>query len=150
MHRVIIIIIALMTSACAKNIEVTYFSAPSGAALYQAGQMVGTTPVTLVYQVTPQDRAAGAKELIGPSVVWASGARASVANFVLQAAAGKYQHTFGRPEHPGLQTDLEVDARLATEKEMRRQANMARDARVIGQLLESTSKSSGNYYYIAQ
>ena len=112
--------------------------------------MVGTTPMTLVYQLSPQDREEGTKELLGTSVIWASGARASVPNFSLPAKPGEYQHTFGRPEHPGLQTDLEIEARLSTEKEMRRQANMTRDARVIGQLLESTSKSSGNYYYIAQ
>lgn len=106
--------------------------------------------MTLVYQISPQDREAGTKQILGTSVIWASGARASVTNFRLPAKPGGYQHTFGRPEHPGLQTDLEIEARLSTEKEMRRQANMARDARVIGQLIESTSKSSGNYYYIAQ
>lgn len=106
--------------------------------------------MTLVYQISPQDIDAGTKELLGPSVIWASGARASVANFRLPSKPGEYQHTFGRPEYPGLQTDLDVEAHLATEKEMRRQANMARDARVIGQLIESTSKSSGNYHYIAQ
>jgi hypothetical protein len=150
MKKILMIIIIIATYAgCSRNIRITYTSTPSGAALYQAGQMVGTTPATLTYLVTDADKEQGTKKILGTNVVWASGARASVKDFALPARPGKYVHNFGRPEHTGLQTDLAVAERQNAEREMRRQATMTRDARALGQILEST-KGSGNYYYIAQ
>lgn len=92
------------------TMRVTYDSDPKGATLYQNGQPMGTTPVTLQYQTDPAFRKGGCKQLTGTEVKWASGVTASVPSLQACASAGYAQRfTFVRPDVPG----REVDANFA-------------------------------------
>lgn len=124
--------LAILAWGCApKAVTVTYFSTPSGATLYQAGQAMGVTPMDMVYQLTDADMAAGQKLLMGTNVRWASGATAIVGDLVVPAKrGGVFTHTFSRPAGvAGMDTDLAIERQQQYQAAMQRQEELAQQAR---------------------
>lgn len=106
--RAFLYVIALFVSGCATNLQVTYSSEPMGAAVYEGDRHLGTTPVTLTYPLTDEQRKAGSTLLRGVSVRWVSGATASISSLTADLRQYGYHQsfTFRRPDGvPGYETD---------------------------------------------
>jgi len=123
-------------SGCSLNmLNVSYFSDPPGATLYQDNQRFGFTPILLRYQITEEDRKRGYSVLRGTSVVWASGATANIKSLRADLSIGQnLQFTFRRPaDHPGMEADVKFALELERLAIMRRQAE-AQEAQAAVQL----------------
>jgi hypothetical protein len=115
--------ILMACAGCASRLHVTYHSEPQGAVLYQGDRHLGTTPVTVTYEVTDEDKKNGFKRLEGTTVRWISGARAEVEHLMAHFKNGfKQVFAFRRPDVPG----YDVDAHYALE--LQRNAIMAKQA----------------------
>lgn len=113
-------------AGCATTLNVTYYSDPPGAVLYEGQTRIGYTPQTLTYKLSSEDRKRGMVMLRGTKVLWASGASAEIPQITadFRQHGRNQQFTFLRPDGvPG----REIDVRFALELErleiMRRQAS---------------------------
>lgn len=116
--------LVLLASGCATNLEVVYTSDPPGAALYEGDRYFGTTPKTLTYTLTEEDRRIGSKRVRGTTVHWISGATAGLSELTVYLSNGLRQaFTYRRPEGvPG----YEADADYARMDEASRKAQAGR------------------------
>jgi hypothetical protein len=112
--RLLLCILFPLASGCASTLQVTYTSEPSGAALYQGNTHMGTTPMTLNYQLTEEDKKSGSKNLQGTSVRWVSGASASITYLTADLRIGRNQtFSFRRPDGvPGYDVDANYALQL--------------------------------------
>jgi hypothetical protein len=119
----------LLLSGCATNqVRVTYYSDPNGAALYEGQKALGYTPFTLIYPISPQDKARGYVSLSPTKVVWASGASATVQSRIAELSKGTNFHlVFMRPDVPGRDVDLNFALQLERNRILQEQANAQRD-----------------------
>lgn len=117
-------LVGLLMSGCANTLMVTYISDPPSATLYANNTNFGYTPVTLKYQVTEEERKIGRLNIQGPSVQWASGAKASVPSINVDLNIGyNQQFTFNRPaDHPNREEDVRFALELQRLEIMERQA----------------------------
>ena len=114
-----------------KDIRVTYFSAPTGAALYQNGNFMGITPFVLAYPIYEGSGGPGKTKIMGAEVKWPSGATASVPAMILPAKGAQYHHTFARPAGAeGLDIDLANANQQIQATQAAAQAQRAHDAQV--------------------
>jgi hypothetical protein len=122
--RTLFACLVLLASGCATNLQVVYTSDPPGAALYESDRYFGTTPMTLTYAVTKEDRRIGSKRLRGTSVHWISGAAAGLSELTVYLGNGLRQaFTYQRPDGvPG----YEADANYARLDEASRKAEASR------------------------
>ena len=122
--RTLFACLVLLASGCATNLQVVYTSDPPGAALYEGDRYFGTTPLTLTYAVTEEDRRIGSKRLRGTSVRWISGATAGLSELTVYLGNGLRQaFTYRRPDGvPG----YEADANYARLDEESRKAEASR------------------------
>jgi len=107
--------LVLFASGCATNLRVTYNSEPIGAALYEGSTFLGTTPVTINYNVTEEQRKAGRMLLRGTSVRWVSGASANISSLTADMQQYGYHQTFTfrRPDGvPGYDVDANYALQL--------------------------------------
>jgi hypothetical protein len=105
--------VIIVTSGCANRPQVTYYSDPPGATLYQSGRPMGTTPTTLTYARNKSFNKGQCIRIEGTSVKWASGAEASIAYLTMCPATGySQQYTFIRPDTPGREIDLNYALQL--------------------------------------
>lgn len=106
--------------------QLTYESSPEGAQLFEAGQPIGTAPVTRTYGSDGKSPQITTPEV---TAVWPSGAKAS---FWTRIDIGSDRvTTLERPaKAPNLQADLDNAAKfkLAREQEQRREKEDARRA----------------------
>lgn len=109
--KVVVLVTLVMATGCANNLQVTYSSEPQGAALYEGDKFFGTTPVTLTYPVTEDDKKRGTKTLRGTMVRWVSGASASIAYLTADFQNG-YRQTFHFRRPDGV-AGYDVDANYA-------------------------------------
>lgn len=125
----ILAILVVLISGCASTLNVSYYSDPPGAVLYQENQRFGYTPTTLRYQITEEDRKRGYAILRGTSVRWASGASANISSLRANLSTGlTQQFTFNRPEnYPGREGDIRFALELEKLAIMRRQAQAQED-----------------------
>ena len=123
-------------SGCATNqLKVTYYADPASATLYEDQRAFGYTPLTLAYPITPQDRERGYMLLKGTSVVWASGASASVKSLRADLSQGNNFHfIFIRPDVPGIEVDLDFALQVEWDRILR-QHGETRKERQRGQPL---------------
>ena len=112
--KLLLCIFITLASGCASTLSVTYNSEPPGAALYQDSTHMGTTPMTLRYQVTDEDKKNGSKILRGTSVRWISGASASISYLTADFRIGLNQtFNFRRPDGvPGYDVDANYALQL--------------------------------------
>lgn len=125
----VLLILMALTAGCATTLNVSYFSDPPGAVLYQGNQRFGYTPTSLRYQVTDEDRKRGYALLRGTSVRWASGASAEISSLRADLSIGlNQQFNFIRPEnYPGREADIRFSLELERLAIMRRQAAAQED-----------------------
>lgn len=125
MKPILAIFAVLAVSGCASTLEVTYYSEPPGALLYQGDRSFGYTPVVLSYRPTDEQKREGVMTLRGTSVRWASGATATIPMFRVDLANGmNQQFTFQRPaDAPGLAKDIRIGIEIEKLKLMRREAS---------------------------
>lgn len=119
-----------MICGCATQLTVTYNSDPPGASLYQGNQMMGYCPMSLVYNITPQDRQRGYKLLQGTQVKWVSGATAKIEQLTAHLSIGEYQQfTFKRPDGiDGYETDAKFGLEVQKVRLMQQQVQAQQDA----------------------
>lgn len=130
--RLAIAIAAALMAGCATSIEVAYHSDPQGAALYEGGKPLGTTPVVVRYAADPAFKAGGCFKARGTSVKWASGAEAGIESMTLCAGQGyTQQYTFSRPDVAGRDIDMNYALQLQRNNIMRQQANAAQTANTL-------------------
>ena len=130
--RLAILTVAALLAGCANTIEVAYQSDPQGAALYEGGKPLGTTPVVIRYAADPAFKAGGCFKVRGTSVKWASGAQAGIEFMTLCASQGYTQHyTFARPDVAGRDIDMNYALQLQRNNIMRQQANAAQTANTL-------------------
>lgn len=114
--KLFVLPVVLLVAGCATPVpmvRVTYDSDPKAATLYQNGQPVGTTPLTLQYR-DAAFRGGGCKQLSGLEAKWASGVTASIDSLNVCASSGHQQRfTFVRPDVPG----REIDANFALQSQ---------------------------------
>jgi hypothetical protein len=106
--KILPLVVILLVSGCASKLSITYYSEPSGAALYGDDSVkLGTCPVTLQYTLTVLDRSHGYVYIKGVTAFWVSGVTTSLASFRADLSNGdKQQLTFQRPRNaPGYDTD---------------------------------------------
>lgn len=122
--RTLCLCLFFLASGCATNLRVVYTSDPPGAALYEGDKYFGTTPMTLTYPVTPEDKKLGSKRLRGTAVRWISGATARLGEMTVFLSNGLTQvFTYQRPDGvPG----HDVDANYALQGKAGRQVEAAR------------------------
>lgn len=124
--KIVFIAAAVALAGCATKIQVDYGSDPPGATLYQNGQPMGTTPMSLYYEPAQAFKDGGCQRLDGTSVKWASGAAASIGYLQVCRTLGMTQHyIFNRPDVPGREIDANHALQLQRNSIMRRQADNA-------------------------
>lgn len=116
-HNILfIMVLSIFCIGCASTLQVTYYSDPLGAALYEGGRFWGYTPVTLQYPGANTSLQSGQCQILNPlSVRWSSGAEASIQNLQACPTNGyNQQFSFIRPSNiPG----REFDVQFALERE---------------------------------
>jgi hypothetical protein len=119
-----ICLLVIFASGCSTTLQVTYRSEPPGAALYEGDKHMGTTPVTLNYQVTDEDKKQGHKYLRGTTVRWVSGANAGIPILTADFRNGFNQvFNFRRPDSmPGYDIDANYALQLQRNAIMMMQA----------------------------
>ena len=128
--RALCLVAVVLASGCATSLRVTYTSEPIGAALYEGDRHMGTTPMTLAYPVSEEDKKIGRKRLRGTSVRWISGATASVSylNADFRNGYGQVFH-FRRPDGvPGYDVDANYALQLQRNAIMLYQATTQAEA----------------------
>lgn len=113
-------------SGCASQFMVTYYTDPPGAALYQAGEPFGLTPLYLVYTVDDEYRKGGCMRLQEIQLLWLSGSVASEDDVAICAGEGYSKAlVVERPEGSGRETDLDYAARLRRNSHFKLQEDYA-------------------------
>lgn len=104
---------AALAGCSAKMVRVTYNSVPEGAAIIQNGQLMGHTPVALLYRPTASFKAGQCMEAPAITAQWASGAMTSI-NPTMCANIGRNQSfLFQRPNVAGAEIDAQVETAQA-------------------------------------
>ena len=113
-----------LLAGCATNqVRVTYYSDPNGAAFYEGQRAWGYTPFTLIYSISPQDKARGYVSLSPTKVVWASGASATVESQIAELSKGtNFSFVFVRPDVSGLDIDMNFALQLERNQILQQQA----------------------------
>lgn len=127
MKALALVVLCCLTTinAQAAKLAVIYQSDPPGAAIVQDdGQLLGYAPVTLYYEITKDNKQAGAMQLRGTSATWASGAKAEIPILRIDLRIGRNQvFTFRRPDSfPGRETDVQIALQMQQLALMRAQA----------------------------
>jgi len=120
-----------MTCGCVTKLNVTYYSDPPGASLYQGNQMMGYCPTTLIYDVSYDDRMNGYKLLQGTQVKWVSGASAKIDQLkaTIESFTTYRQFTFMRPSDiEGYETDAKFGIEVQKVRLMGQQVQTQQDA----------------------
>ena len=122
----VLVITSVALSGCAKQLTVMYQSDPAGAGIYQGGNLVGRTPLSLTYQVTEEEQQKGSKTLQSLSARWVSGATVISGPIATNFNQHGYSqvYTFTRPDAPG----LDQDVNFAIQNERNQAINQAADA----------------------
>jgi hypothetical protein len=118
-------------AACAsgpvtKNSNLTYETVPEGAQLFEAGQLIGTAPVTRTY---PSDGKAESIRTPEVTAVWPSGAKESYYTF-LKVGSDRTATIERPPSAPGLLADQENAKKFVAVREQearRKKEEAARD-----------------------
>ena len=134
--------VVLAGSGCASQVMVTYYTDPPGAALYQAGEPFGLTPLYLVYTVDDEYRKGGCMRLQEIQFRWLSGSTASKDDVAICAEEGYSKAlVIERPEGSGRETDLDYAARLRRDPQFKLQEDYAvRGGRRAKRQLPESSK----------
>lgn len=112
-HYLLIFIFSALVG-CASVPQLTYYSDPPGATLYdQNGKRWGTTPYSITYSAAKKDFDSGECIYLLPTMVrWASGAEADARLHMCPPGYEK-QYTFVRPtDVPGRDLDVQVAIEL--------------------------------------
>lgn len=118
-------------SARTDQVRITYYSDPPGATLYENDIPRGRTPFTLTYNLPDHLKNETHITLPNASVVWPSGASASVNSPQINRSLGtNHQYHFARPNMPGREQDILFSMELERNWIMQQQAEaMQRQAR---------------------
>jgi hypothetical protein len=124
------VLLGLFMTGCANQLQMTYYSDPPGATLYEGDRNLGRAPLRLSYNITEADEKRGSMNLRGLTARWVSGASQSYGTVTSNLNIGKSQYfTLKRPSNaPGLSTDMNYALELEKLDVMRRQAQAAEDA----------------------
>lgn len=101
---------AVLAGCSAKMVRVTYNSVPEGAAIIQNGQLMGHTPVALLYRPTASFKAAQCMEAPTITAQWASGAATSINPTICGYSGRNQSFLFQRPNVAGAEIDAQVAA----------------------------------------
>jgi hypothetical protein len=143
-HRLLAFFAAMGLLGCASPLNITYYSNPSGAALYQGSQMFGYCPITLQYTVTRDDKSQGSKLLQETTACWVSGAvcGSGTIRADLRQYGRNQQFTFTRPvDAPGLDMDVNFAIEQQRNAILQRQAQaqeIAAQYQLLGMLNQQT------------
>jgi len=112
------LVLLVFLAGCAtlkpNEFQVTYYSDPPGAILFQGPQNFGRMPVTLTYTASDYELGVGESNFHGTTARWISGATASIESIRISHAQGRKQHfTFTRPAGvAGLEHDISYAMQL--------------------------------------
>lgn len=138
-----LVICLLCVLGCSNNLRVTYYSDPSGAKFYENGRYLGTAPMTLNYEPTPEFNNGECMFLKPFTARWLSGAENSFTSIKACAPEGKKQNiTFLRPANiPG----VEIDAQYAAQYEYLLQMQRQRDEESTRQSIQTLNAISNSF-----
>jgi len=121
------LLLSLQACASLGALQVTYYSDPSGASLYEDGKYMGQAPVTLRYNLSNTALQSRATKIKGLTARWVSGATTSLNLTNVNLNNGFQQtYTFVRPTaYPG----REMDVAYAIESNKQKAVNQAKAAR---------------------
>lgn len=128
-------------SGCASQVTVTYYTDPPGAALYQAGEPFGLTPLYLVYTVDDEYKKGGCMRMQEVQVRWLSGSVARKDDVAICADEGYSKAlVIQRPEGSGRETDLDFASRLRRDRHFKLKEDYAvrKGARASMQLSQTS------------
>jgi hypothetical protein len=112
-------------------VTVNYYSEPAYALLFNEHSNRGRTPNTWTTPYTFEDYKKGTLTIAPMRARWPSGATADSGALTLDLKRLSFDHTFIRPEHPGLEQDLDavwqVEERARAVAEERAQQNLLRE-----------------------
>ena len=115
--------VLLLAGCVANRVEVTYYSDPPWATLYDGQRPVGYTPFTLIYNISPEEKNKRYLKLQGPRVVLASGVSTSIDSLTLDRGTGSGFHfTFSRQDAPGRELDANFALQLERNRILQQQA----------------------------
>lgn len=104
------ILLMLLASGCATKVDVTYYSDPRGATLYQNNQQLGSAPFTVSYPVSQHDLDQG--YIVVPNIAarWVSGASTTLNDYHV-SLSGTMQKVFDQTRSVVIQRPFDAPDR---------------------------------------
>jgi len=154
------ILLLISLSGCFSNslkdnntLYLTYYSQPSGAALYHGDRYLGRTPLQLNYPIGEQNKRDQSMELSGTKAIWVSGATQSISGLTVNWGGGTQQnYTFIRPSGvAGLHQDTSYELEIERNQILRDQAAAEKESydllgNLVDTLIENQNKQKRYYY----
>jgi len=131
-------------SGCARNnVQVTFYSDPSGSTLYYGNKNYGFAPRSLWYPISEEDKKQGRTRIATPSARWVSGAVAESVSLDLDLTRGyMWNHTIQRPVGvSGVEKDYQFSLELERTHAMQRQA-AAQEAQAAAQQRQAAAQEA--------
>lgn len=131
------------------KVTLSIYSTPPGATIYENGQYIGETPVTLTYTATPQFYRYGSMPIQELYAVWKSGAQSDFTATELYSQYSNYQQiTFTRPEnHPNLELDVDYGRKLENDAKAQQQIKQEQDLQRLNRVNKYLQNLPGGSNY---
>ena len=126
MNRMMLVVVALLLGGCSTGLKLQVQSNPPGASVYQAGQLVGQTPVNLTYtdpKYLERFKAGQCVQTMPLTIVWVSGAKQESAVNLCPNIGWSQVYTANRGYGPGMDVDANYALQLQRNSIMQQQAS---------------------------
>lgn len=93
------IFLATLLTGCTKKTNITYYSNPTGAEIFEGDKSLGHTPMTKHITWDPQEKIGGCAKISPVEAVWINGVSVSnKENLTTVCKGGNYTQVFERPD----------------------------------------------------
>ena len=130
MKKLLLLLLILLSGCFSSSLKdnnylnMTYYSVPSGADIYEGNKFFGRTPITVSYPISEQNKRNQSMTLKGTRAIWVSGATTSVSSLIIDwnSTINQY-YIFNRPSGvAGMDNDKSYELQIERNKILRDQA----------------------------
>ena len=144
--KIRLVLLCAILGGCANNAALSLRSEPAGAYITQGGKPVKSEVLYFPKTALDTHKTADNCWLVkGFKAEWASGASKESGPIRLCGEKSSYQYVFTRPEHPGLDKDIEIALRTEQIK-LQKQANDIAAVNAISATLQPQTKNCQTTY----